>query len=71
MRTGSSPCLRLKHASRPGGENTTRVALTGRSRIRHQRSLPSSPQRIRSANLLLPLDTFPRSGTEIAGRPSG
>ena len=39
MHTGSSPCPRLKHALKPGGGSTMRVALTGRSRIKRQPGL--------------------------------
>ena len=71
MRTGSSPCMTPKNALRPGGASITRVALTGRSKIERQRNLPRRSRRIISASSWSPLETLPRDGTEIEGRPTG
>ena len=50
MRTGSSHCTKPKSGSSPGGGNTTRVGLTGRSRIARQKNSPGPTRRIISAS---------------------
>ena len=58
-----------KSESRPGGRNTTRVCLIGRSRIARPRSSLESTQRISSASPSSPLETKPSDGTKLGSRP--
>src|ERR1043165_5025676 len=66
---GSSHGTTPKSASRPGGRNTPRVGLTGRSRIARRRSSPGPTRRISSASPSSPLETLPSDGTKLGSRP--
>jgi transposase len=68
MHTGSSHCTKSKNELKPGGESITRVALTGHSKIGHQRNLPWRSRRNTFASSWSPLETLPSIGSELGGR---